>query len=87
MDYTRQLVFDADSNYIYLIDGMIQSHGRYLIVRQPLAGTGEMAWVIKYNDEQVPSRIVERLDADTLVLSPLTVVDAYTDYFARMIVR
>ncbi|MCK4460693.1 MAG: hypothetical protein KAW46_02760 [candidate division Zixibacteria bacterium] len=87
VDYTRQLIFDADSNYVYLPDGMIQSDGRYLIVREPLPGTGEMAWVIKYSDEQVPSQIVERLDADTLVLSPLTVVDAYTDYFARMIVR
>ncbi|MDH3892214.1 MAG: hypothetical protein OEV49_14140 [candidate division Zixibacteria bacterium] len=82
VDFTRQLVFDSDSNYVYTRDGEIESAGMYIRSFETLPGGTGPVWVVRYSDNMLPADVIGRLDADTLVLSQ-TAADGFTSTYAR----
>jgi len=84
VDFTRQLVFFdiSDTTFFqYYHNGFLEVAGRYALVPP---SDSQSNWVVLFDDTQLPSRIIDRLDADTLVLSPLTTIDTYTDFYSRV---
>ena len=82
VDYTRGLIFDSDSNYVYTRDGQIESSGMYLKSFETPPSGSSPVWVVKYTDALISSDVIVRVDADTLILAQ-TVLDGYISTFAR----
>lgn len=83
VDYTRRLVFDSDGNYVNLRDGQIESAGKYVLSHETIPDHSDQVWVVRYDNALNLPSVIERLDTDTLVLSPLTIVDGYTTTYVR----
>ena len=84
VDYTRQLIFDTKDNYGYSYNKALVSAGKYIISYESNPLNSRMGWILKYEDEQLPSDWVMELSADTLVLAQ-TVIDGYTSTYVREI--
>ena len=82
VDYTRQLIFDTKDNYGYSYNKALVSAGKYIISYESNPLNSQMGWILKYEDEQLPSDWVMELSADTLVLAQ-TVIDGYTSTYIR----
>jgi hypothetical protein len=82
VDYTKELTFDDNDNYVYTRDGFIESAGRYVVSSVLFMGHDQPEWVIRYADEQLASDVIIRLDADTLVLAQ-DVVDGFQSTYVR----
>lgn len=85
VDYTKGLIFDSVSNYVFTYNKAIRSAGRYVRTLETVPGGGDPVWVVRYSDNMQPSEIIERIDADTLVLAPLSIVDGFTITYSRSV--
>lgn len=82
VDYSRELVFDGEGNYVYTRGGFLESAGKYLVSSVLFSERNEPNWVIRYSDSRLPLDVIIRLDADTLQLAQ-NVVDGYRQTYAR----
>ncbi len=82
VDYMRRLVFDTVGNYVYTYNKALVSAGKYFLSYESNPLNSQMGWILKYEDEQLPSDWVMELSADTLVLAQ-TVIDGYTSTYIR----
>ena len=82
VDYMRRLVFDTVGNYVYTYNKALVSAGKYFLSYESNPLNSRMGWILKYEDEQLPSDWVMELSADTLVLAQ-TVIDGYTSTYIR----